>query len=227
MLPGEKVRDFVLNHEQEQSYLAKAPQPLADFAVLALDTGLRLSEVVSLEWSDIHLSPANGARFGYLHVRKGKSRNAQRNLSLTPRVKAMLERRANDAKSKWVFASLEDGSNPLSVFTLEDEHRRTRKEAAPSTEFVIHSLRHAYGTRLGEAGADAFTIMRLMGHSTVTISQRYVHPTPEAMERAIERLDTLNAAAAKKLEDPSKKKALATLSATSGRSEPTVNNQVL
>jgi hypothetical protein len=29
-----------------------------------------------------------------------------------------------------------------------------------------------FGTRLGESGADAFTIMRLMGHSTVTVSQR-------------------------------------------------------
>lgn len=59
-------------------------------------------------------------------------------------------------------------------------------------EFVIYSLRHTYGTRLGEAGADAFTIMRLMGHSSVTVSQRYVHPSPEAMERAVERLQIMN-----------------------------------
>ena len=48
-------------------------------------------------------------------------------------------------------------------------------------------------TRLGEAGADAFTIMRIAGHSNVTVSQRYVHPTPEGMERAFERLEMLNA----------------------------------
>ena len=47
-------------------------------------------------------------------------------------------------------------------------------------------------TRLGEAGADAFTIMRIAGHSSVTISQRYVHPTPESLERAFERLENLN-----------------------------------
>ena len=44
-------------------------------------------------------------------------------------------------------------------------------------------------TRLGEAGADAFTIMRIAGHSSVTVSQRYVHPSPEALERAFERLE--------------------------------------
>ena len=47
-------------------------------------------------------------------------------------------------------------------------------------------------TRLGQAGADAFTIMRLAGHSSVTVSQRYVHPCPEVLQRAIERLDELN-----------------------------------
>ena len=48
-------------------------------------------------------------------------------------------------------------------------------------------------TRLGEAGADAFTIMRIAGHSSVSVSQRYVHPTPEGLERAFERLEKLNA----------------------------------
>jgi integrase len=61
-----------------------------------------------------------------------------------------------------------------------------------SADFVLHSFRHTYGTRLGEAGADAFTIMKLMGHSSVTVSQKYVHPSPESMERAVERLQALN-----------------------------------
>jgi integrase len=62
-------------------------------------------------------------------------------------------------------------------------------------DFVIHSLRHACLTRLGEAGADAFTIMRLAGHSSVTVSQRNVHPTPESMERAFDRLEAFNSKA--------------------------------
>ena len=50
-------------------------------------------------------------------------------------------------------------------------------------------------TRLGEAGVDAFTIMRIAGHSSVTVSQRYMHPSPEAVERGIEKLERSNAAA--------------------------------
>ena len=59
-------------------------------------------------------------------------------------------------------------------------------------DFVLHSLRHTCLTRLGEAGADAFTIVKLAGHSSVTISQRYVHPTGETMELAFHRLESLN-----------------------------------
>lgn len=39
-------------------------------------------------------------------------------------------------------------------------------------------------TRLGKAGAEAFTIMRIAAHGTVTVSQRYVHATPEGLGQA-------------------------------------------
>ncbi|MFL6212935.1 MAG: tyrosine-type recombinase/integrase [Blastocatellia bacterium] len=60
-------------------------------------------------------------------------------------------------------------------------------------DFVIHSLRHTMLTRLGEAGVDAFTIMKIAGHSSIAVSQHYVHPSPEMMERAFEKPELLNA----------------------------------
>jgi hypothetical protein len=39
---------------------------------------------------------------------------------------------------------------------------------------------------------DAFTIMRIAGHSSITVSQKYVHPTPESLERAFEKLEAFN-----------------------------------
>jgi hypothetical protein len=47
-------------------------------------------------------------------------------------------------------------------------------------------------TRPGEAGAGAFTIMRIAGHSSVSVSRQYVHPTPESLERPFERSEDLN-----------------------------------
>jgi hypothetical protein len=47
-------------------------------------------------------------------------------------------------------------------------------------------------------GVDAFTIMKIAGHSSITISQRYVHPSPESVERAFEKLEVSNALAPRK-----------------------------
>ena len=80
-------------------------------------------------------------------------------------------------------------------------HNEARESLKLNPEFVIHSLRHTFLTRLGEAGADAFTAIRLAGHSSITMSQRYVYPTPAAMERAMERLDSMNQEALKGLKE--------------------------
>jgi hypothetical protein len=82
---------------------------------------------------------------------------------------------------------------PILGTSIDHQHSDVRDTLKLSKEFV-HSLFHAMLARLGEAGADAFTIMNIAGHSSVTVSQRYVHPMPEGLERAFERLEKLNAA---------------------------------
>ena len=99
LLTGERVRDFVLSRKQEEIYLAACPQPLNDIAVLMLETGLRIGEALHLEWADIILEPVNGARFGFLRVREGKSKNARRVIPLTDRAAAMLTSRRESGKS--------------------------------------------------------------------------------------------------------------------------------
>ncbi len=69
---------------------------------------------------------------------------------------------------------------------------------------VIHSFRHTFLTRFGEAGADAFAIKKVAGHSSVTISERYIHPRPEGQERAFERSANLNQTAVENAENDKK-----------------------
>ena len=188
---GEENREFVLSYRQEELYLHMAPEPLKDVALLMLDTGMRPGEACALEWQHVRLKPAPGSKFGYLSVVSGKSKNAKRNLSLTARVAAMLtERQASRHQAGFVFPG-ESGGTFL-VSSLDHQHTVFRAILGMPAEFVIHSLRHTMLTRLGESGADAFTIMKIAGHSSVTVSQRYVHPSPESQERAFERLDALN-----------------------------------
>lgn len=80
----------------------------------------------------------------------------------------------------------------LWFYRIDHLHARTQAALNLPQGFVLHSLRHTFLTRLGLAGVEAFTIMKLAGHSSVRVSQRYVHPTPEAMEQAVMRLERLN-----------------------------------
>jgi len=95
--------------------------------------------------------------------------------------------------NEWVFPCEREGSAIVGP-SLAHQHFKLRAKLALalSKDFVIHSLRHTMLTRLGEAGVEAFTIMRIAGHSSVIISQKYVHPMPEAMERAFEKLEAFN-----------------------------------
>jgi integrase len=190
-LKGEREREFVLSHRLEAKYLAATPQPLQDVAILILETGVRAGEGAGLPWQNVHLEPAVHAQRGYIAIRDGKSKNAQRNLSLTARAAEMLKARKAAANSPWVFPG-ESPDAPILVSSLDHQHDEVRTALKLPADFVLHSLRHTMLTRLGESGADAFTIMRIAGHSSVTVSQRYVHPTPEGLERAFDRLESLN-----------------------------------
>lgn len=190
MLRGEHRREFVLSFEHEKLYLEMAPDSLRDPAILMLDTGLRVRETRLLEWPDVHLTPAPGARFGYVTIRAGNAKNAKkRSLLLTARAVEMLKQRG-PAQRGYVFTR--SGGTPLYQTWLNQQHSKLRDTLKLPEDFVPHSFRHTYGTRLGEGGADAFTIMKLMGHSTVLVSQLYVHPTPESMEKAVESMAALN-----------------------------------
>ncbi|HXY51804.1 MAG TPA: tyrosine-type recombinase/integrase [Terriglobales bacterium] len=158
-----------------------APQILHDVAMLMLDTGLGPAEALGLRWTDIHRD--------YLQVREGKTRYRAPSVNLTSRVATMLESRRQDSASAFVFAA---AKTPMLPSSLAHLHAQVRRRLKLPAEFVLYSLRHTALIRLGESGADAFTIMRIAGHSSVTTSQRYVHPSSETVAAAIARLDTSN-----------------------------------
>jgi len=54
--------------------------------------------------------------------------------------------------------------------------------------FVVYAFRHTFLTRLGESGCDVWTLARIAGHSSIKMSERYVHPGSEAALNAMSRL---------------------------------------
>jgi integrase len=57
MLRGERIREFVPSIQQERLYLSVAPEPLRSIAIVLIGTGLRMNELLTLDWRDVQLSP--------------------------------------------------------------------------------------------------------------------------------------------------------------------------
>jgi len=67
--------------------------------------------------------------------------------------------------------------------SAKDQHALALKNSVVK-RFEPYVLRHTALTRLAESGCDAFTLARIAGHSSITITQRYIHPQADAIERA-------------------------------------------
>lgn len=66
-------------------------------------------------------------------------------------------------------------------------HRAALRESG-LTSFCLYTLRHSALTRLAESGCDAFTLARIAGHSSITMTAKYTHPQQEAVELAFAKL---------------------------------------
>lgn len=182
LLRGESPREFVLSRDDEKRYLDALSAATRPLCVFLIDTGLRMGEALKLEWPQVNLREDPG----YITVRAGHAKSSKsRTVPLTDRARETLE--GLGGRIGLVFRNADDG--PLYHTWLDQQHSDVRTLLGFPEDFVLHSLRHTFGTRLGETGADAFTIMKLMGHSSVTVSQKYVHPSTESMRLAIERME--------------------------------------
>jgi len=85
----------------------------------------------------------------------------------------------------WVFPS-GSASGHFEQGSAKNQHFRA-VQLAGVQPFEPYCLRHTGLTDLAETGCDAFTLAKIAGHSSITITQRYCHPQAEAIERAFAR----------------------------------------
>jgi integrase len=171
-LPGNVIRERVISFEEEARYLSAASPNLQDIATLSADTGLRPdSELFPLQWANVRLGPSPEGPDGYLWVQFGKTGAARRCVPLTPRGRAILERRRRSAKvaSWYVFPGKGRTGH---IVTVQKMHARALKNGKIEP-FEFYCWRHTCGTRWAEAGLDRYTIARLMGHSSPSVAEKY------------------------------------------------------
>ena len=159
---------------------------------VGIKTGLRRAEIANLKVSDINLAQR------YLTVRMGKGMK-DRIVDMTPSLNLSLEAYLKGKNS-------EDSVFGLKPSTLSGLIRWAAKKAG--VDLHCHSLRHFFGERLVDTGTDMETVRRLMGHSKLDTTQRYIGRTDKQRRDAIDRMeevphsndDSIQALAKEKLE---------------------------
>ena len=164
--------------------LVEAPaddDPLArrDRAILELlyATGLRVGELVSLDWPDVDLE----ARVLRVMGKGGKERMVPFGVPAAEALGAWLEdwdgvfsrSPAGDRTGEPVF--LGQHGRRLSDRSVRRVIDRRAAEAGVPPGIHPHTLRHTFATHLLEEGADLRTIQELLGHSSLATTQRYTH----------------------------------------------------
>ena len=156
---------------------------------------------------------------------------------MVPAVYAVLSARyleAGKPEGGWLFPSTSQEGH-FNKDTAKDQHAKAIQEANAFAEknnskrlvpFPAYVLRHTALTRLAQAGCDAFTLARIAGHSSVTITQRYIHPQADAIERAFASAPAIEAPEVGTNLDTSqleaKSKSLQVVGAKGGTRTPTV-----
>jgi len=181
----ENERTRVLTDAEEGRLLSASDELLRPLIQVALHTGMRRGEILNMRWADVDLAK-NDIRIP--HSKSGRPRYVPINQTLR-RILAGL--RAQDPNGMLVFPS----KRVRTAF-------ETACEKAQIEGFTFHDLRRTFGTRLLERGVNIVTISRYYGHSSVLVTQRYLHPRDDLNREAVERLNSAGAYEPEKAQNP-------------------------
>ena len=182
------TRCAYLRFEEQAAYLAQASQPLRDIAEVILDIGLRPEEVFRVRVENIDFKQKT------IVNPFGKTKAARRTIPLTDNVIALLTTRAKKANrigSPFVFAASHDTQRPIG--SVKKAHRGAVTRAGIKGHVRLYDLRHTFATRAVASGADLPTLSALLGHASILMTMRYVHPAAEQKRMAIKKLEEFRA----------------------------------
>ena len=140
---------------------------------LMLDCGLRLNEVVTAEWGRLHINE----RYIIVDGKGGKQRavpfgNSTRDYLLmyekiTPKIGALIISGSRDGSVKLP-------PEPVGQETIKDLFRVIKRKSGIE-RLHPHLLRHTFATRYLENGGNIYALQMILGHTQLTMVQKYLH----------------------------------------------------
>ena len=205
----DNMRRRRISENEEARLIAAAPSHLKTLIITALDTGMRRGEMLALQWSDIDLDQ------GLITLRgvTTKSGLTRRVPIGTLRLRSVLEWLQLDAagekkpgqepvfsnevgepissfRTAWVLTVLKAHDiTPHWSKTSYTELEESSAEAFRRIDLRWHDLRHEYASRLVERNVPLAQVRDLLGHASITTTERYDNQTLESLQVAAQRLE--------------------------------------
>ena len=165
--------------------LKQRSQQLQDMALLSLHSGLRADEIFSLIWSDVDIER------GIMMLRDTKG-GPNRPAFMTEKVKDMFRSLERKGPSDIVFTNRNGGK----IKEISNAFGRAVKDIGLNDgiedkryRVCFHTLRHTFASWLVEDGTDLYTVQKLLGHSTLAMTERYTHLAENTLQAAVKSLD--------------------------------------
>lgn len=213
----EKKERRVLTIQETEQFLKEAKSSMYyNLFIVALDTGMRIGEIMALTWSDVDLKK------GVVHVRKTlcyfwksgkytfelhdtKTKNGRRDIPLTRRACEALKRQrvwkkriemkglpALEGYENQVFVT--KNNRPTQQYIVEEAITacvgRVQKENPDFKIFSPHCFRHTFATRAIENGMQPKTLQAILGHGTLQMTMDlYCHVTDDTMFEAMKLME--------------------------------------
>jgi len=173
----EKSRDRTLDDDELHRLLDVCSGHLLQIVIVALNTGMRLGEILGLKWENVKLDQ------GKIEVKHTKT-DEDRSIPINSRLRTLLA--LMPRKTGLLFLNREDGK----IGTIKTAWSNALRKAGIA-DFRFHDLRHTVASRLARAKVPESVIAMILGHRRTTITSRYINPHWEEMVEAVEELSKL------------------------------------
>lgn len=157
--------------------------------LLALRTGMRIGELLALRWEDMNFTAGTIAvSRSFTNGKIAETKNYQtRYIPMTREVVRRLQRQIGNRG----FVFCED-SSPERPWPYNRALRQLRSRCRRSGVRVVgwHILRHTFASQLVTKGVPIYSVMKLLGHSSIKMTERYAHLGAAELHAAVAALES-------------------------------------